>query len=295
MIVVTAAAGFSGQGVVRALKHAGHAVRALAKNPAQAAALQSLGADQVQTGDMRDPTAVRAALSGAQALYFICPRFAEDEPAIGALWIREAEAARLPRFVYHGVAHPYIADMPHHWDKLTVQLALERSSLPFTVLQPTNYMRNVTWAWNRLVEDGVYRLPYSADAPLTWVDAGDVAAVAARVLTEPGHDCGVYELCGTDGALTRRQLCTLLSERLGRPIRAEEAAWDDWQHLPRYRGWTPGQMARLKAMFDYYGRHGFRAGNTRVLAMLLGRAPTGYAQYLDDLMRLPAQARQAVL
>ncbi|MBL8376440.1 MAG: NmrA family NAD(P)-binding protein [Burkholderiales bacterium] len=295
MIVVTGAAGFSGQSVIRALKRAGRPVRALVKNAAQAAALQGLGADHVLPGDMRDPAVVRAALAGAQALYFICPRFAEDEPAIGALWIRAAEDARLPRFVYHGVAHPYIADMPHHWDKLAVQLALERSSLPFTVLQPTNYMRNVTWAWNRLVEGGIYRLPYSADAPLTWVDADDVAEAAARVLTEPGHDCGIYELCGTDGAITRRQLCALLSERLGKTIRAEEAGWEDWQHLPRYRGWTPGQMARLKAMFDYYGRHGFRAGNTRVLAMLLGRAQTGYAQYLDGLMRLPAHARQAVL
>jgi uncharacterized protein YbjT (DUF2867 family) len=294
MIVVTAAAGFSGRNVARALKRRGFAVRALVKNPGQAAALAGEGFDDVVAGDLRDPAFAARALSGASTLYFICPRFAEDEPALGRLWIAAAEAARLPRFVYQGVAHPYIREMPHHWDKLQVQLALERSSLPFAVIQPTNYMRNVTWAWDRLVEDGVYRLPYSADAPLSWVDADDVAEAAARVLTEPGHDCAIYELCGTDGGLSRTQICALLSECLDRPIRAEVAAWEDWRRLPRYRGWSDGQMARLKAMFDYYDAHGFRAGNTRVLGMLLGRAPLGYGEYLDGLMRLPSEQRQAV-
>lgn len=125
----------------------------------------SLGAAEVVLGDLRNADAVHAALRDTDAVYFICPRFAEDEPAMGALWIAQAEAAGIKRFVYQAVAHPYIQAMPHHWDKLQVQLMLEHSRLPYTVLQP-----------------------------ITWVDADDVAEVAARVLTEPGHDGGAYEL-----------------------------------------------------------------------------------------------------
>jgi uncharacterized protein YbjT (DUF2867 family) len=294
MITITSAAGFSGTRVLTALVGRGEVVRACVRSAEQAQALLELGAAEVLVGDLRDPAHARAALAGARALYFICPRFAEDEPELVALWLREALAQALPWFVYHGVAHPYIDEMPHHRDKLRAQLLLERSAQPFAVLQPTNYMRNLTWAWNRLVAEGAYALPYSADAPLTWVDADDVAEAAARVLTEPGHDGGAYELCGTAGGITRRALCALLSEKLGRPIRAEVANWEQWRTLPRYRGWSPGQMARLKAMFDCYDRHGLRAGNPRVLEMLLGRPATRYAQFIDRLLALPPEARQAV-
>lgn len=295
MIVVTSAAGFSGQTVVRALVARGHAVRAFVRGEAQARTVRGLGAADVLDADLRSPGDARRALHGAQALYFICPRFAPDEPDMMALWISAAQACGLPRFVYQGVAHPYIQDMPHHWDKLRAQLLLERSDLGFSVIQPTNYMRNITWAWNTLVDTGAYTLPYSADTPLTWVDADDVGEAAARVLTEPGHDCGIYELCGTDGGITRRQLCELLSSRLGREIRPAQADWAQWRTLPRYAGWSPAAMARLKAMFDYYGQHGLRAGNPRVLSMLLGRPATTYEEYLDRLLALPPGQRQAVL
>jgi uncharacterized protein YbjT (DUF2867 family) len=294
-ILVTSAAGFTGQNVILALKRERMHVLAFVRNAKQEQIVSGLGADEAAVGDIRDAAAVAKAVGRASAVYFICPRFVEDEPAIGRLWIEQCEAHGRPRFVYHGVAHPYIAEMRHHWDKLQVQLMLERSSLSFAVLQPTNYMRNVTWAWDQLIEERVYRLPYSPDAPVTWVDADDVAEAAVKVLTEDGYEFGVFELCGTDGGVSRAQLCAMLSERLGMAIRAESASWEAWRQLPRYRGWTEGQMERLKAMFAYYDRHGFRAGNTKVLAMLLGRRPTSYAEYLDRLLALPPERRQAVL
>jgi len=273
----------------------GRPVRAFVKNELQARAMHALGASQTVVGDIASAADVRRALDGACAVYLICPRFHENEPGIMRTWIAEAESLRLPRFVYQGVAHPYIQAMPHHWDKLQAQLMLEQSTLPYAVIQPTNYMRNVTWAWNRLLAEGCYTLPYSATSPVTWVDAHDVAEAAAKVLTEPGHEGGAYELCGTPGGLSRAQICQLLSACLGRPIEATTVSWGVWRQLPRYQGWSEGQMTRLKAMFDYYDRCGFRAGNPSVLSMLLGRPATTYAQYLQGLMQLPEDQRQAVL
>jgi NAD(P)H dehydrogenase (quinone) len=295
MFVVTSAAGFSGRNVCTALLRRGHVVRAFVKNETQAETLRVLGAQQTVVGDIASAADARRALDGVRAVYLICPRFHEDEPGIVRTWIAEAERMRTPRFVYQGVAHPYIQAMPHHWDKLQGQLMLEQSTLPYAVIQPTNYMRNVTWAWNWLLTEGRYTLPYSATTLLTWVDADDVAEAAAMVLTEPGHEGGAYELCGTPDGLSRAHICQLLSTCLGRPIEAATATWETWRQLPRYRGWSEGQMARLKAMFDYYDRHGLRAGNPRVLSMLLGRPATTYAQYLQRLMRLPENQRQAVL
>lgn len=217
-------------------------------------------------------------------MYHICPRLAEFEVELGRSIIVAAREAKVKRFVFHSVAHSYIEAMPHHWDKLQVQLLLEQSDLPFAVIQPTNYMQNVTWAWNQLLATGVYDLPYSADTPLTWVDAEDVAEAAATVLLDPAFEGGTYELCGTDRALTRHEVCELLSEKLGRRIRPGVRSWDDWRKIPRYQGWSTEQLRRLEAMFAYYDQHGFRAGNRTVAAMILGREPINYAGFLDRIV-----------
>lgn len=282
-VLVTGAAGMTGRLVVRALLRRGAAVRAFVRNDAQAAAARAAGADGIFTGDLREPAHLARAFEGARAVYHVCPRLVPDELAIGQAMIAAARAARVERFVYHGVAHPHIQAMPHHWDKLQVQLALEQSDLGYAVIQPTNYMQNVTWAWDELVAAGTYFLPYSADTPLTWVDAEDVAEAAARVVLEPGFEGGLYELCGAASTLNRHEICDLLGRRLGRTIRAGVRTWDEWRHIPRYRGFSDEQLRRVRLMFEYYDRHGFRAGNPKVLEMILGRPATGYAAFLDRL------------
>lgn len=285
MILVTSAAGNTGQNVIRALVARGAPVRAFVRREAQVVLVRALGASEVRIGDFRDPAAVRSALEGVEALYHICPRLSEMEVEIGRTVIEAARSAGVSRFVYHGVAHPYIAEMPHHWDKLQVQILLERSDLPFSVIQPTNYMQNITWAWDRLVQTRRYELPYSADTPLTWVDAEEVAEAAARVLLEPGHDGAAYELAGADGPLTRREICERVSKKLGWQLEPAVVAWETWRKLPRYVGWEQSQMRRLKKMFAYYDQHGFRAGNPNVLGWLLGRKPRSLSEFIDRLIR----------
>ena len=63
MILITGAAGKTGQAIVRALARRGEGVRALAYRHRQVAALEALGAGEVAVGDLEDPRAVAAAES----------------------------------------------------------------------------------------------------------------------------------------------------------------------------------------------------------------------------------------
>lgn len=294
LVVVTSAAGMSGQFAVKALTRRGVNVRGLVRRPEQAVAIERLGATTA-IGDVRDPDFVASALVGATAVYHICPRLVDFEVELGRSMIAAASVAKVRRFVFQSVAHSYIQEMPHHWDKLQVQILLERAEIPFAVIQPTNYMQNVTWAWNQILASGVYDLPYSADAPLTWVDAEDVAEAAATVLTDPAFEGGTYELCGTDRALSRHEICELLTDRLGRKIQAGVRPWSEWRNIPRYRNWSVEQLRRLEAMFTYYDRHGFRAGNRKVAGMVLGREPAHYSDFLDRLVAKNQAGSQTVL
>ena len=142
-------------------------------------------------------------------------------------------------------------------------------------------MQNVLAHWSSITGQGVYPVPYSLDARLSLVDLRDVAAVAAKVLTEKGHAGAVYELAGPQ-PLSQTEIAALLAQVVGTPVRAERVAWDAWETAAHQRGVGDEAIKTLLAMFRYYDRHGL-VGNPNVLGWLLGRAPTSFADFASGL------------
>jgi NAD(P)H dehydrogenase (quinone) len=279
MILVTGAAGKSGRAVITALTQQGAAVRAYVRRAEQVATVQVAGAVEAAIGDLQDAVALQQAAQGVRALYHICPNMHPAEIAIGRQVIAAAQAAKVDHFVYHSVLHPQTATMPHHWHKLQVEEALFESRLPFTVLQPTAYMQNILAGWAKLQSEGRYTVPYPAATRLALVDLEDVAAVAATVLTQPGHHGAIYELVGT-APLSQHEVATVLSETLARPVQVETITHAEWEHAARIAGLNDYAVETLLKMFIYYEQYGL-VGNTNVLSWLLGRSPTALAAFVQ--------------
>jgi uncharacterized protein YbjT (DUF2867 family) len=110
------------------------------------------------------------------------------------------------------------------------------------------------------------------------VDLDDVAAAAARVLTEPGHDGATYELAGPE-ALTQTEVADVLGRQLGRRVKARQVPLEDWAQRARAAGLGEYKVETLLQMFRYYDVHGFW-GNPRVLGWLLGRAPARFEAFV---------------
>jgi uncharacterized protein YbjT (DUF2867 family) len=280
MILVTGAAGKTGQAVIRALHERGAAVRAWVRRPEQMDAVEALGATETIAGDIQSPLIWAQATSGVHALYHICPNMYPYETTVGALALQAARSARIDHFVYHSVLHPQTEEMPHHWHKLRVEEWIFESGLDFTILQPAAYMQNVLSYWSQIVEDGVYPIPYPVDTPVSLVDLDDVAAVAATVLTEEGHTGATYELAGPQ-RLTPRQIAVILGETLNRPVDAREIPLGEWEAIARRAGLSDFAVDTLLRMFRYYARHGF-CGNANVLRWLLNHEPTTLAERVRD-------------
>lgn len=279
MILVTGAAGKTGQAVIRALLQRGAGVRALVRRPKQAERLQNLGAQEVVVGDIQAEAILQQAMQGAQAVYLICPNMHPDEVAIGRAAIAAAEAAGTRSVVYHSVLHPHTEKMPHHWHKLRVEELLFESGLAWTILQPAAYMQNVLAGWTAMVTQGVYRVPYPVETRLGMVDLEDVAEVAAMALTQPGHAGAIYELAGPE-TLSQTEVAAVLSQVLGRPVRAEEIPLDEWANNAQAGGLGDYQVETLLKMFRYYAQYGF-GGNPQVLGWLLGRPPTSFRAFVE--------------
>ncbi len=276
-IAVTGAAGKTGRALVAALARRAAPVRALVRSAAQADAVRAAGAAAVVVGDLRDPTALDPLLAGAAALYHICPNMHPEEVAIGRGVLAAVQRAEGTRLVYHSVLHPQVEAMPHHWAKLRVEEALFAAGILFTILQPAAYMQNVLAQRRRIVEEGIYGVPYATGTRLGMVDLEDVAEAAARVLCEPGHDGAIYELAGAD-VLTQDAVAACLAEATGRPVRALHQERSAWEEEARRQGLPEYALRTLLAMFVYYEEHGF-GGNPTVLRLLLGREPVSFAAW----------------
>jgi uncharacterized protein YbjT (DUF2867 family) len=271
MILVTGAAGKTGQAVIKALAAKGARVRAFVRRPEQAATLKALGAAEINLGTFEDAGALARAVADTRAIYHICPNASRDEVSIAQAIAAAAQEHRVRRFVFHSVLHPQIEAMPHHWNKMRAEELLLAADFDLTILQPTAYMQNILGAWHGIIEDGVLRIPYSAQTRLSLVDLDDVAEAAARVLTEDGHNGATYELAGT-APLNQIEVATAVGTVLGRDIRVEVEAVEAWESRVRAAGMGDHERATLAAMFRHYARHGL-AGNSNTLRWLLGRAP----------------------
>ncbi|MGZ4650559.1 MAG: NmrA family NAD(P)-binding protein [Kineosporiaceae bacterium] len=275
MIVVTGAGGRTGRSVVRSLRRSGLPVRAVVHTPRPRPELTGTGAE-VAAADLADAAAVQDVLAGAAALYLIWPNFDPGEAEGAAAVFAAARSAGVGRVVYHSVLRPQAREMPHHAAKDRAEEALDRSGLAWRVLQPCAYSANLDPAVAEAARTGVLRSAWGLRRAQSFVDLRDIADAAAALLTEEGLDGGTVEAAGPE-PLTAPAVAALLSARLGREVRAVDAAPEG--PPPSERDYA----ARcLRLMFDHYRRHGF-TGSPRVLEMLLGRPARAFADHLTGL------------
>jgi NAD(P)H dehydrogenase (quinone) len=277
MILVSGAGGKTGKAVLGALVARGAAVRAFVRSPSHQAALHAIGVNDVVIGSMEDPHAVSQALRGVNAVYHICPNVSPYEVAFATTLIGVAANSGVARLVYHSVLHPQIEAMPHHWNKLRVEEMLFSSGLDVTILQPTAYMQNSLAEWDRMVGEGIYRVPYPVETRLSFVDIDDVAEAAALVLTEDGHSGATYELVGAL-PLSQVEIADTFGRALNKAVRAEAETVESWDRRARGAAMDDYSRETLVKMFRAYARDGLK-GNPNVLTWLLGRPPTSLESF----------------
>lgn len=283
MILVTGAAGKTGQAIIRALLKRKMPVRALVHKDDQIHLVQGPGVQEVIAGDMSSQETMNQALQGARAVYHICPNVSPEEIKIGQIVIKASQSAEVEHIVYHSVLHPQIESMPHHWQKMRVEEQIFESGLSYTILQPAPYMQNILAYWNAIIEKTKYPVPYSENTRLGCVDLEDVAEVAAIVLSETGHKGAIYELCGAE-ILSQIEITQILSQFLGHRVDVEVIPIEEWEVNARNKGLGDYQIQTLIQMFRYYERYGF-FGNPRILECLLDRTPTSYATFIERTIR----------
>jgi len=279
MILVTAATGSIGNHLVRRLREQDVPVRALVRDDAKGGAL---GGDYA-VGDFDDPASVRAALDGVDRVFLNGPGALPvegEQPAVRGqkVVIDAARAAGVRHVVKVSVwdAGPGAPlSQGAHWQ---IEEYLRASGLGWSALRPAGFMQNFL-APTAFAPDGRLIASYG-DAPVAYIDAADIAASAAALLTAEQPSSGAVVLTGSE-ALTDAEVAAHLSTILGRtvglaPFPAEQLARAlTAQGVP---GWFAAELATLVEQVA----GGAQSTPTTGVTDLTGRPARTFAEFLAD-------------
>ncbi len=276
-VLVLGATGKTGGRVVRQLAQQGIAVRAACRNPDRVAVAD--GVTPVHF-DWDAPATHGPALAGADAVYVVPPALVLDHVAPVTAFFGTVREAGVPRAVFLSARGVDASDdIPLRRE----ELALEASGLRWSVVRPSWFAQNFTeGSFAEMVRAGVLALPAGEGAE-PFIDAEDIAAVAARLLVDPALDGRAYDLSGPE-ALTFEQAAKTLGTALGRELRYVDVDSRQWQEQA-VAGGLPAQYAQfLAAMLEGIGK-GWDAHLSDGVPTVLGRPARSFAQWAATLER----------
>ena len=205
-VLVLGATGTTGRRVVARLRDAGVAVRAASRQ------------GEVRF-DWSDPGSWEPAVAGTARMYLMAPHELPVDPSFVRLAVEQ------------GVRHIVLLSsrgIEAMGDErlLAAERTVRESGADWTIVRPDWFNQNFDEGFFRpAVLAGELALPLG-DLPQAFVDADDIAAVAAAALTEDGHAGQRYELTGP------RALSSPKPSRSSAGHRADRSASGDGRGLP---------------------------------------------------------------
>jgi uncharacterized protein YbjT (DUF2867 family) len=258
-VLVLGATGKTGRRLVPTLRAAGVSVRAASRS------------GEVRF-DWHDQDTWPAVLDGVSAVYLVAPA----EPELVQAFVKQATDVQ--RFVL--LSGRAIEQFTDSFNSLVAaERAVRDSGAEWTIIHANNFSQNFSEdMFHAPLMAGRLALPIGS-VPEPFVDARDIADVAAVLLTSDGHHGQEYELSGPRG-LTFEEVVAKIAAASGRAIRYEEITPSEFRAELLASG-LPGEVAdEIDALFAV-----MRAGHFATLGdgvqRVLGREPIGFDDYVD--------------
>jgi uncharacterized protein YbjT (DUF2867 family) len=175
--------------------------------------------------DWNNPATFEGALQGVTGVYLVSPVMRVDFAGVVSDFLDQAEQAGVRNVTYlsaYGMEHA-----PAEVALRAVELDLEsRRSFTHSILRPAWFMQNFSETFLKPVDDEIV-VPSGTGAE-AFVDAEDIASVAAATLAEPERHAGrAYAPTGPE-SLTLDEAARIISAAAGRPIVYRDTDRAEW-------------------------------------------------------------------
>ncbi|MGW0481341.1 NmrA family NAD(P)-binding protein [Nonomuraea sp. NPDC003214] len=262
-ILVIGARGKTGRRVAARLDRLGLPVRAASRSGSPAF-------------DLADRDTWRPALAGAGAVYLV-PMHESVPVATVAEFAGAAAESGVRRVVLLSARGPAGAAESY---QEPVERAVRATGLEWTILRPAWFAQNFSEdLFLEPILAGELALP-TGEGREAFVDAGDIADVAAAALTGDGHAGEVYELSGPE-ALSFRTAVELIAEATGREIRYTPLEPAGFTAALTGQG-LPAEAADLVTELLVRIRDGAGEHVSDGVRRALGREPRSFAAYVKE-------------
>lgn len=289
MILVIGGRSKIGTALIGELLGRGQQVRALVRGGESAGTLPA--AAEAVTGDLADEGSLVTAMEGVEKVFLLSSPHSQ-----AVSWHRNAiDAARRTRVQLLARSSILGADRESPAEFINAHTAcdryLEDSGLPHVIVRPNLFLQNIPESTVPSVDASGTFYVDAGEARISMVDTRDVAAVAAAVLTQPGHVGAQYDVTGPE-PLSYADVAVKLSSAMGRPITYVAAPDDAVRQALVGSGLNEWFAQALVGLYQDYrrsGTDGYAAQVTGTVQRLTGRP----ARSLDNLLGEITPALQA--
>jgi uncharacterized protein YbjT (DUF2867 family) len=282
MILITGATGRVGGATLKHLTNRGMRVRILLRNPEKAAALASPGVEIV-IGDLAQPRSLEAALKGITSALLVSPLEPHQVELQGNLIDAAQRAGRVHIVKISGLGTALdSAVRSGRWHAQT-EKHIEDSGLPFTHLRPPFFMQNILRFAPTIRASGEF-VGALHQGKVAMIDVDDIAAVAATVLTTPGHTGKAYLLTGPE-ALSYQDVAAKLSQVLGRPVAYKDLPQEVLRDRLRASG-LPEWHVEVQVDFSTALGAGHASTITDTVEAVTGKPPKTLEQFIREHRKL---------
>lgn len=276
-ILVTGATGKTGRRLIPMLLGRGATVRAASR----VAVTPAPGVEPVRF-DWADESTYEAARKGVNAIYIVYgdPGASGDTTEQVRALLDGAAEAGVGRVVLLSALG--IDQTPPDNPLRQIELVVEASGVPSTILRPGAFMQNFSEPHRTRLLEGIRERDEIAmpggNGTVSWVSTEDIAAVAAVALTERGHEGRGYDVVGPE-PLTMAQVAAHISVAAGRPITYVETGREEIRAVFLSSGMPPALADSISEYYVYaLSSNAFGILNDSVVTMT-GRPPVSFAEF----------------
>lgn len=280
MILVIGGRSKIGAALIDGLLEKGQQVRALVRADEPTDGLAA--AVEIVTGDLADEGSLVTAMERVEKVFLL------SSPHPDAIsWHRNAiDAARRTEVQLLVRSSIIGADLqsPAEFVKAhtTSDRYLQDSGLPYVIVRPNLFLQNIPASTIPSIDASGTFYVDAGNACISMADTRDVGAVAAVVLTQPGHVGAHYDVTGPE-ALSYTDVADKLTRALGRQITyvdAPDEAVRDALLGAGLNAWLVDALVGLYQDYRRSGTDGYAAQVTDTVERLTGHP----ARSLDDLL-----------
>jgi uncharacterized protein YbjT (DUF2867 family) len=268
-VLVVGASGTIGSEIVRILKAEGHEVRSTTSKP-------TTEAGKVHV-DLGTGAGLDAAFAGIDRAFFLSPGGYADQYKVLAPLIAKAKASSLKKVVLMtaiGVETNPEAPMRK------AEIDLEKSGLDYNIIRPQWFMQNFNTFWVHGIKTaGEIRLPVGT-GKAGFIDARDISAVAAKLLTDDRFNNQAFTLTGP-ALLDHNEVAAAISKEIGKPVTYTDIDPEELKKVLLSVG-VPADYTELLLMLLSYLKAGYSAVVNDSVKTILGREPGDFKTYVKD-------------